>query len=206
MHGEERAWDLLSRLEPRDVCDRCLVEYLRSEDSYVVRVLGSLMTVVPKRKMIAALDQAGELILQKVGYFLRLSILHYLSSAQVLPLAGHLVRPSDLKVGTVYFSGSHTLPLQDVAARYGYERDIGGFLEQGRRFGGEQRLHGDVAVMLLPFPRLPVTLVLWCKDDEFPARADLLFDATCERHLPVDILWSVAMLSAKLMLTDFPGK
>ncbi|TAL23845.1 MAG: DUF3786 domain-containing protein, partial [Nitrospirae bacterium] len=66
--------------------------------------------------------------------------------------------------------------------------------------GGKLLNYGDAAVELLPLPRIPVTLILWFSDDEFPARADLLFDATCERHLPLDIVWSIAMLSALVML------
>jgi hypothetical protein len=54
--------------------------------------------------------------------------------------------------------------------------------------------------MLPPLPKVPTTVLLWTADDEFPARADLLFDATCSQHLPLDILWSVAMLSVLPLL------
>jgi hypothetical protein len=47
---------------------------------------------------------------------------------------------------------------------------------------------------------VPVTLILWLEDEEFPARSHLLFDETCEQHLPPDIVWSVAMLCALVML------
>jgi hypothetical protein len=54
--------------------------------------------------------------------------------------------------------------------------------------------------MQLPaLPKVPVTLILWRADDEFPARADLLFDATARHHLPTDVLWAVAMLAVQLM-------
>jgi hypothetical protein len=43
-------------------------------------------------------------------------------------------------------------------------------------------------------------VLLWTEDDEFPARADLLFDATCSAHLPLDILWSAAMVSIQALL------
>ncbi len=47
---------------------------------------------------------------------------------------------------------------------------------------------------------VPLTLILWQEDDEFPARCSLLFDETCELQLPPDILWSVAMLCSLVML------
>jgi hypothetical protein len=55
-------------------------------------------------------------------------------------------------------------------------------------------------VELPPFPKVPTTVILWTEDDEFPARADLLFDNTGPRHLPLDVLWSVAMLSVLSLL------
>jgi len=61
--------------------------------------------------------------------------------------------------------------------------------------GGTPAAYADAAVILFPLPKVPTTVLLWTQDDEFPARADLLFDATCSAHLPLDILWSVAMLS-----------
>jgi hypothetical protein len=89
------------------------------------------------------------------------------------------------------------LPLDALAVKYAMDTD--GFLTQGLRFGGGRQTYGDAAVTLFPFPRLPLTVVLWREDDEFAARAELLFDATCERHVPPDILWSTAMLSVLLM-------
>ncbi len=47
---------------------------------------------------------------------------------------------------------------------------------------------------------MPVTLILWLGDEEFPPRADLLLDSSCEIHLPLDIIWSVAMLTVLMML------
>jgi hypothetical protein len=58
-------------------------------------------------------------------------------------------------------------------------------------------------VELYPLPRVPVTLILWFGDEEFPARADLLFDSSVELQAPLDIAWSAAMLSALVML--LPG-
>jgi hypothetical protein len=59
--------------------------------------------------------------------------------------------------------------------------------------------YGDAAVKLLPMPRIPVIFILWIGDDEFPPRADLLMDSTAPLHLPIDIIWSVAMLSTLVM-------
>ena len=90
------------------------------------------------------------------------------------------------------------LPLDKLAERYG--NDKAGFIEKGKKLNGNLMNYGDASVELLPLPGIPVTLILWLSDDEFPARADLLFDSTCEQRLPLDILWSIAMMSVLVIL------
>ncbi|MBF0538534.1 MAG: DUF3786 domain-containing protein [Nitrospirae bacterium] len=115
-----------------------------------------------------------------------------------IPLSERLVPPEGLKGGEMFFKGAHALPLDKLAARFGADRD--GFLDRGIALGGEVVSLGDVAIRVSPFPRVPVVLILWLKDDEFPARVNLLFDSTCEFHLPLDMNWNVAMMCALMML------
>ena len=68
-------------------------------------------------------------------------------------------------------------------------------MNRGRELGGEVLDHGDAAIRLYPFSRLPVTLILWTADDEFPAQLDFFFDATYDQQLPTDVLWSTAMVT-----------
>ena len=201
--AEQHAWARLEGLDPKpDVCRRSLATLDPSSGAYVVNMFGMPVTVAPEQRTISGSGPDNDALLTKLAYFSRLSILHYLAGAADVPLSNRLVKPSELKVGQIYFRGSHVLPVEALAARYA--RDTAGFVKQAIRFGGEQVSYGDASVMLFPFPRLPVTLILWREDDEFPARADLLFDATCEHHVPADILWSIAMLSVKVMLLDGP--
>ncbi len=198
MQGEARAWELLAACDPQDVCDRAEAEYSMEEENYILRVFGLPVVLDLATRTMNGPCAEAEFMLTKAAYFSRLSILHYLLGAQKIVPTGRLVKPSDLKTGQIYLQGSHLLPLDKIAARF--SRDPGGFVRQAARFGGERRPYGDAAVELCPFPRVPITLIFWDEDDEFPARSYLLFDETCEQHLPPDILWSVAMLSALVML------
>lgn len=198
MGGEEHAWEVLGGSDPVRVCRNAGVEYCEATGSYQVTVLGQAVTVAAGTRTMAGGGADGEALLGKLAYFSRLSILHYLAGAKDLPFSGRLVGPADLKVGPIYFRGSHVLPLSAVAAKYG--RDVEGFLRQAVRWGGVRCGYGDAAVVLPVFTRLPVTLILWRGDDEFEARSDLLFDATCEEHVPADILWSIAMLAVMAMV------
>ena len=94
--------------------------------------------------------------------------------------------------------GTHVLPLDRIAKKYG--SDIPAFLKRSRPFGGEELNYGDASLRFFPFPRVPVIIILWGNDGEFSSRSSLLLDSTCEVHLPLDIVWSTAMMSLVLML------
>jgi hypothetical protein len=197
VEGEARAWELLGSFDPRDVCDRAKATYTEPE-GYTLPVFGFPVMVDAVARTITGSSPEAALVLTKAGYFSRLSIVHYLLGVRPLEPSGRLVSPMELKSGQFFRGGSHELPLDKIAARFC--ADANGLVETALRFGGRQVSYGDSAVELSPFPRVPVTLVFWCEDEEFPARAYLLFDDTCEQHLPADILWSVAMMCSLVML------
>ena len=196
MQGEQQAWEELAGCDPTDVCERAVVEY-SEENGYVVPVFGHPIVVDVKARTMKGSSPEAEFLLTKTAYFSRLSILLYLLRAQKIAPTGRLLKPAELKSNQIYFTGSHLLPLEPIAARFGSSPD--GFFAQAAKFGGESRPYGDAAVQLLPFPRTPVFIILWLEDDEFPARSYILFDEVCEFQLPPDILWSVAMMSALAM-------
>lgn len=197
MLGTAQAWEELAGLDPADVCERAAVEY-SEEHGYVVPVLGHPIVLDMRARTMTGSTPDAEFMLTKMAYFSQLSILFYLLRAQKIPPTGRLLKPSELKSSQIYTKGSHLLPLEPVAGRF--SADAEGFLAQGARFGGTSRDFGDAAVELLPFPRVPVVLILWLEDDEFPARSYMLFDEVCELQVPADILWSVAMMCALVML------
>ena len=51
---------------------------------------------------------------------------------------------------------------------------------------GENLSLGDVGVRLPVLPRLPLALVLWRGDAEFPAEGKVLFDSSVSGYLPVE--------------------
>lgn len=196
--GEERAWDLLTQLRPDEVCKSAAVSYEAVSRAYSLRSFGMDFIVSPSTRKITCPSAGSTVLLGKLGYFFRLSVLWYLVNAKDIACSGRPVKLESLPGGDIFSKGSHILPLEPLAQRYA--RDKAAFLEKARLFDGEPESGGDAAVRLHPLPRVPVLLTLWLEDDEFPARADVLFDSTCGLQLPTDIIWSVAMLSTLVML------
>lgn len=164
----------------------------------MLKSFGKDFSVSPRERKIFSHSPGGEIFLQRLGYFFRLSITGYLAIAKDVSPTGRLVNPMNMKSGQLFFRGSHVLPLDRVAEKYGNDRD--GFLKRGEELGGERLGYGDASMRLLPLSRVAVVPILWTTDDEFPARADLLFDSSCEVQLPIDVIWSIAMLSTLALL------
>lgn len=191
--GENRAWELLAAGDPAQVCGRAGVDFDPDDGRYRILSFGRVFTVNPVERLILGSEPGGELFLTRsVGLF-RLALLWYLLKATAARPSGRLVKPASLPGGDIFVKGSHILPLAALAAKYATRPAA--FLAAGAALGGIPAAYGDAALVLSPFPKVPATVLLWIEDDEFPARADLLFDTTAPQHLPTDILWSVALMS-----------
>lgn len=196
--GEDRAWELLEAKKPEEVRRAGVVTHDASAGTYTIQSFGMDFHVSPGSRTITSEAPGSDVLLTRLGYFFRLSVLWYLVHAKEIECTGRLVKLETIKGGDIFTKGSHTLPLDIVAQKYGRHKD--GFLDKGKSLGGSIEKAGDAGLRLYPLPRVPVVLILWLEDEEFPARADLLFDSTCDLQIPTDIIWSVAMMSVMVML------
>ena len=69
----------------------------------------------------------------------------------------------------------------------------------GEKLGIGFAKYGDTAVTMNVLPRIPVTYVIWEGDEEFPANATVLFDATAQYYLPTEDLVVAAAAGASLL-------
>jgi hypothetical protein len=196
--GEEKAWEILTGLDPAVVCQNGSVVFSEKLRQYTVRSLCTDFSILLDKKLIISNDPAGEFLIKKHGYFFVHSCLWYLIHAKDVPCTGKFIKPRDIRGGDIFFRGSHVLPLENLAKKYGNDKEA--FIKKSSELCAETVPYGDVAVKLFPMPKIPVILILWLNDEEFAARADLLFDSSCELHLPLDILWSLAMLGVLVLL------
>lgn len=198
--GEALAWEHLAALDPTDVCLRAQAVSGDSPGRYVLKSFGQdILVSVPDRSL-SSTSEVGEVMLRELGQFSRLALLRYLIHASDVPPSGTLVSPQALPGGEIYARGTHVLPLARIAQRFGHAPER--LFQKGRRLGGHQITQGSASLRLYPFPRVPVVLTVWAGDEELPPECVLLFDATCTLHLPLDVIWSVATLTAEAILAD----
>ncbi|MEW6545394.1 MAG: DUF3786 domain-containing protein [Bacillota bacterium] len=116
-----------------------------------------------------------------VPQWLAILTLHYLNGASGDPLTGELIPFRDLPGGRVYDSNFEKRVRARLVRAFAHQPAL--LVEAGRRLGGEAVEMGDATVRVLTFPRIPVWLVLWAADEEFPAQANVLFDSSVHSYL-----------------------
>ena len=199
VNGEDKAWKILADLPVKDACQRASVRHDEEKGLYIIKSFGIDFCVSVSEREIYSDSPKSIIFLDKFKDFFRLSLLWYLSSAKDIHSTGRLIRPIDVKGGQRFFTGTHLLPLDRVAVIYGGDKDK--FIKRGLEFGAVEASYGDASLILSPLPRVPITLILWLEDEEFQARADLLFDSTCDLQISLsDIVWSLAMLVTLVMI------
>jgi len=198
LSGDQLAWALVADKEPTVLARQADVQYDFVANKFSMQCFGQEVLVDVSNYTITSHSLLGEKLLHGLGHFFDLAVLWYLGRARNIPPSGRMISPASLSGGEIFQRGSHILPLDQISARYG--SDFGEFYKRGMELGGQQMEHGDASLRLLPFPRVPLTMILWGADEEFPARADMFFDATCEQHLPTDVIWSTAMTAVLIML------
>ncbi len=201
--GEDEAWDLLGKCDPVTLQTAARAIFDPGSSTYVLTCFGQDIHISLKERIIAGSTPIGKYLVEELSESSRLSILRYLLDAREEPLSGKLINPADLPGGGILLQGTHVLPLAEVAHKFA--DSPGQFLKQGRSLAGFPAAYGDTALQLFPFPRLPVVLILWSGDEEFPPRSTLLLDASAVLHLPMDVIWAASAMILRMMLCDLPG-
>jgi hypothetical protein len=177
----------LDRADHTIICRHSLAHYDEAVGSYFLDFLQERYCIEPHNCVIKSVT--GPISAVEPSVDLQIILLIYLLNAREIPLAEKLVAPSSLSGGKNFFQGSHRLPMEPVLARY--DRDKTGFLGRGGSLGATQKDYGDAALVFTALPRVPVVMVLWEADEEFPARLSVLFDATIDKHLPLDAIYGL---------------
>ncbi|MDA8082210.1 MAG: DUF3786 domain-containing protein [Nitrospiraceae bacterium] len=120
--------------------------------------------------------------------WIRILILHYIRTAGSEPLTGKWVSFSELRAGMVKnssFIRECEEPLLEL-----FQREENRTFAELMRMGG---LHGqgfptDNAWVLYLLPRVPIAVLYWPAEEEFPARVKILFDSTADKYLDVESL------------------
>ncbi|MBN2146070.1 MAG: DUF3786 domain-containing protein [Anaerolineales bacterium] len=121
-------------------------------------------------------------------------LLYYLHSADGSPLTGRWIGYRELPDGAFYSQAFQGYTGNRIASSLGERPEA--FCTAAKALGGERlpALPGE-AYVFLPLPRIPLAAILYPGDEEFPARASILFDAAVSHYMTTD---GLALLGAGL--------
>jgi hypothetical protein len=141
---------------------------------------------------------------RKVDIATWILLLHYLLTADGIPLAAEWIAFRGLPGGLGYdaaFQGRASLRL---ARAFGTAKAA--FETAARALGGERLSFGDASFSFRLLPRVWLAVVLHLADDEFPASANVLFDAAVSHYLPTEDLAVLGGILAGRLIKAAPGK
>jgi len=193
--AHEGLWEQLDKLDGTKTAQRAKCQYLRSPERYIVTLLNAEYVVnLSDRNIFSARSGSPQ---EPAEFLEQLCILAYLINAQDLPLADKLVGPETLRGGQFFFRGLHSLPTKKLEQAFGNHPEV--LHHISARFDAERCEFGDASIRLYILPRLPLTIVIWRRCEEFDARASILFDQTAASQVPLDALLAAANLTVEAL-------
>jgi len=194
--AHEGLWEQIGALDPEKTAKRAGCRYLSGPDRCVLTMLNTQYAVnLGDRRISVVRDDSSS---KSAGFMEQLCILAYLLNAKDIPPAEKLVKAESLPGGQFFFRGPHSLPTEKLEKAFGDDPE--GLIRASQRFDAEECEFGDASIRLYALPRIPLTLVIWRKDEEFDARASILFDQTAAAQMPLDALWATVNLTVKTLL------
>jgi hypothetical protein len=157
--------------------DRVTIEYLNQP--YVISIPGMEISLSDSQK-----HGEGEATRDDIDLKDRILILHYLITAKGTPNTGKLIGFKQVPGGLFEYASLSREVLAPLLRQFDKEPER--LVEATANLGGSEVGYGDAAVSIKAFPNVPVVIVLWHGDDEFPPNASILFDSTVSDYLSTE--------------------
>jgi hypothetical protein len=161
----------------KDIADGIGAELKNSSPS--IKCLGREFTV----------EQNGEVSTHEhITPWMKILLLHYVRTAGKGNLSGKLVSYSELKAGLIKasaFQRDCEEPLKEL-----FDADMNMVVSALGRLGAESRkgFPTEYAWHIYLLPKIPVVILYWPNDEEFPSKVKILFDSTADRFLDTESL------------------
>jgi len=177
----------LAEQNPEDVCKRALCRYDDVKKCYDLSVWGDEYAIYSHELKIYRLSKR----FQCPHEYLYVFIIHYLLKSKETELSKEWISEKDIPGGVTFFRGPHEIPTNLISSRY--SGDIERFRKTCDQLDGIPLNMADAAYVFKITPRIPVAVLYWDGDDEFPPESKILFDKSVTEHLALDIIFALAV-------------
>ena len=177
----------LAEQNPEDVCQRAECSYDAQDRSYLLSVWGDQYRIFPHELKIKCM---GGKIKSFDDYF-HLIAVHYLLNSKEIKASNEWISEKEIPGGTTFFRGPHEIPTRLISNLF--KNDINGFKLRCEELNGTFLDMADAAYRFEITSRIPVAVLYWEGDDEFPAESKILYDKSITDFLASDIVYALGV-------------
>jgi len=128
----------------------------------------------------------------------KILLLHHVAQAKGTPPSNELISFKELSEAAGYFPTFYKRAVKPLVTYFGSEPHQ--LLNMAELLGGHKADFGDVSATINALSKVPLTLVLWKGDAEFPPEGSIMFDRTISDYLPTeDIIYLCQSTSWRLV-------
>ncbi len=147
----------------------------------------------PRFEFVDTIERKKEIPLQE-----QVLILHYMSATDIPQATGHWISYREIPGAAFYFGAFIKRAVEPLKEVFG--QNLSDFSRAAGELQAIEIDSGDAAFEFKVLPAVPLQLILWTGDEEFPAEANILFDSTIGQILsPEDAAWLAGMVVYRLM-------
>ena len=185
----------LGKLAAPLIAERCGIEYSASKGEFQLEILGQSYRVSYPSFVVRRAEEQSEAPL-----WFQALIIHYFTTADGASLAGEWVSLRQVPGGLFYEQAFQGYTGDRLASFFG--NDLERFKATCSRMGGSPEDMGDASFSFLPLPRVPMTIVYWLGDEEFPPSAQFLFDSAVSHYLAIGALTPLAARLSGMIIKE----
>lgn len=130
-------------------------------------------------------------------------VLYYYRTADGTEIDNRWISFSELPEGRFYTQAFHSYTGQEIAKVYGHDQEL--FEKAAVAVGGERIDFADSASAFTILPRVKLAAALWLGDEDFPASAQILFNAAAHHYLPTDACAIAGSMLTRLLIEAKKG-
>ncbi|NLN53459.1 MAG: DUF3786 domain-containing protein [Firmicutes bacterium] len=161
--------------DPHTMAELSACPYDEAASCFTVAYLGQNYTVsYPAGQVSSAAGKEADLITS-------ILLLHYLSGASGVEAADSWISFKELQGGAIYIDPFQKRAINPLVKGFGRKPEA--FSKAAELLGGQRAAFGDLSYLIPVLPRIPLILILWQGDEEFPPNGNILFDRYANTYL-----------------------
>ncbi len=160
-------------------CHKSGARYIQNENTINIDYLNRAYRISLPEGEISLVDSSEVVPVRD-----KILILHYFTRARGTPLSGRLITYKELQEGINYYPTFFKRAIEPIISNFKDRPEK--LPETAKIIGGRKSDYGDIAVTVDAFPCVPLTIVLWRGDKEFPPDGNIMFDSTVGDYLPTE--------------------